>query len=1032
MYYFALSKNVQTMSLKKYYILSLFISFLTVSAIAQPSCGFDYVHNQALSTNSVYSQKTQSYNNNWSQYAQQLSNSLIVNGSSGTVYEIPIVLHVLHTGGAVGTIYNPSTSQLTGLVDYLNAAYAATWASYPDSNNGGTHFPIKFVLAKRDPQCNSSSGIDRINASSVANYTQYGVNVQNTNGASEVTLKNLARWPNKDYVNVFIVNKIDGADGTVGQFIAGYAYFPGGPDYLDGVIMLATQATQGAITLPHELGHFFSLYHTFQGGSTTTCPANANCNTQGDLICDTEPEKQSNFNCPANPNPCTGNSYNFVQHNFMDYSNCQDRFTPGQRTRWIYGLLNSRPSLLSSQATVPLGTLPTAAACIPTIANSTNTANAGPREVIFNDMDAVSGGYNDDSNKVYIDRTCIQGTTVKQGQTYNLQVSTGPNAEKVRVYLDINNDGTFQASELIYSHTGTVAYETHSTNYQIPSSGVTTCTPLRMRVVTDPVSVATAIGPCTQLGYGQAEDYSVTVRPSGTIVNTVSQNPSCSNSSITFTASATGVTTPTYQWFVNGVAVSGATASTYTTSTIANGASVSVKVNFTSTCGNDSTQSNVIIVNRVSSLTPSVSIALTNGSNPGCLGQSLTFTATPVNGGFGATYTWKVNGTTVAVTTVPTYTTSTLTNGSVVTVTMTITGNPCATTTQATSNAITIQISSPTPFVTLSISGGNNPSCKNKPVTFTATPTSGGNTPTYIFRVNGQNVSIGLSPSFTTTTLNNGDTVQVILNSSLSCASPTSAASNYIIMTIIPVDTPKVTANITAGSNPGCKDSLLTFSASSTFLGNNPQYTWFVNGAIAGAGTTFSSTILLTGDVLTLRAFTTAPGCRTSDTVYTTVNIIRYPAPATPIISFINSQLVSNITGVQWFGPTGLIPGATSVSYHPLVTGTYYCVGNNNGCFSSPSNKLTVSLLSIGSYTLNNVSISPNPTKGIVTIDWGARNTSATIVLYNTLGQELLRSNVIDASRKEIDLSSFANGVYYVHVSENNGSSGTVRIALMR
>ncbi len=66
-----------------------------------------------------------------------------------TVSEIPVVIHVMHTGGLEGSQYNPADAQLTGMIDYLNQSFQATWAAYSAPGSGGTRVPFRFVLAQR-------------------------------------------------------------------------------------------------------------------------------------------------------------------------------------------------------------------------------------------------------------------------------------------------------------------------------------------------------------------------------------------------------------------------------------------------------------------------------------------------------------------------------------------------------------------------------------------------------------------------------------------------------------------------------------------------------------------------------------------------------------------------------------------------------------------------------------------------------------------------------------------------------------------
>lgn len=368
-----------------------FALLLFLNSFSQAICGFDIVHRQALKTDPTYRKNVQSGEAAIRTYIQHhpptshTPGAIIMDrsGSPTTVlgtptplaalYTIPVVVHVIHTGGAVGTIYNPTDIQITQAIDYLNNVYNG---SYPGIQGAGD-LQIQFVLAQRDPNCNPTNGINRVDGSSISGYVHGGVQAaQSTIGTADINVKNLSRWDPTQYYNVWIVNKIDGNDGTSGTFIAGFAYFPGAPASLDGIVMLATQMFTGQKTLPHEIGHAFNLYHPFEGSADSTiCPTNTNCNMDGDQVCDTDPisyhcctASGPDFACrTGNNNPCTGTPYTInTESNFMNYTNCYTLFTAGQKARMQAAAAGSfRASLSSSLG----GTPPSAGSspCIPKI-----------------------------------------------------------------------------------------------------------------------------------------------------------------------------------------------------------------------------------------------------------------------------------------------------------------------------------------------------------------------------------------------------------------------------------------------------------------------------------------------------------------------------------------------------------------------------------------------------------------------------------------------------------------------------------------
>ncbi len=136
---------------------------------------------------------------------------------------------------------------------------------------------------------------------------------------------------------------------------------------------------------------------------------------------------------------------------------------------------------------------------------------------------------------------------------------------------------------------------------------------------------------------------SVAAVPSGAI---------CAGTSVTFTATPTNGGTPTYQWKVNGTDVSGETASTFTTTTLANNDSVTVVMTSNaSPCLTGSPATSNAITMIVNPL-PTASVSGNNGPAV-CSGSTITFNLT---GTSGAVVTYNLNG--------GSNTTATLTGGS--------------------------------------------------------------------------------------------------------------------------------------------------------------------------------------------------------------------------------------------------------------------------------------------------------------------------------------------------------------------------------
>src|SRR5690606_18330174 len=339
-----------------------------VSFAQEHWCGTDEVHEKMLLEDENYARLIEHQNKEWAEYAKNNQRTITsTTTSEDEIYEIPVVFHIVHTGQPVGDPENPSEQVIVDFGEELNQKFSATWSAFPGETEGGVSVPIQFKLAQRDPDCQPTNGINRVDGSFLPSYIEFGVARPGNPGTQDIILKGVSRWTNTDYLNIWIVTKITG-NAVNGNGVAGYATYPGASSGVDGVVLRYDQLSW-AIT--HEVGHFFRIETHFEGTSdSVNCPPNGDCTVDGDLVCDTDPHFLLS-GCPTGFNTCTGISLVPIVYNIMNYTSCPDRFTEGQKERMLYMLLNERTSLLTSYGAIPVETeidvvdVPIPASCEP-------------------------------------------------------------------------------------------------------------------------------------------------------------------------------------------------------------------------------------------------------------------------------------------------------------------------------------------------------------------------------------------------------------------------------------------------------------------------------------------------------------------------------------------------------------------------------------------------------------------------------------------------------------------------------------------
>jgi hypothetical protein len=267
-----------------FFVLLAFAVFLPVAAAAQQSgrCGTRQLSDLEVA---------------------QLEKSVARGQKGKTSAVIPVWVHVISRGSGFDNGEVPD-SMIRSQIRVLNESY--------NGKTGGANTGFAFELA----------GVTR-----TTNAAWFSGFASDTD--LELAAKTVLRRGGPGTLNFYLVDAspwlgwayfpsiLNTADANLDGVVVDWRSLPGGP------FAIYSEGDTGT----HEVGHWLSLYHTFDG----------HCGKNGDYVADTPSEQTPAFNCPVGRDTCASAANPGLDpiYNFMDYTqdSCMYEFTRGQADR---------------------------------------------------------------------------------------------------------------------------------------------------------------------------------------------------------------------------------------------------------------------------------------------------------------------------------------------------------------------------------------------------------------------------------------------------------------------------------------------------------------------------------------------------------------------------------------------------------------------------------------------------------------------------------------------------------------------------
>ncbi|WP_452232968.1 choice-of-anchor J domain-containing protein [Lacinutrix sp. MEBiC02595] len=300
-----------------------------------------------------------------------------------SIFNIPVVIHIIHNGDAIGTGENITDAQAISQITVMNEDYRKLSGTNggADTTGAAVDTEINFCLALTDENGVATTGIVRHVITPYSNDVTDGAGGPDWETNADVQqMKTTTQWDPTRYLNMWVIRP-GGLPINQGGYegLLGYAQFPsssglagapaGGADNTDGVV--AAYNAMGTIdlddgtfilndqyelgrTMTHEVGHWLGLRHIW--GDSDPDPLIDNSCGVDDYCDDTPNAGAPNYNCVEITSCGSADQY----QNYMDYSfdYCMDTFTQDQKDR-IQTVMTNSPRRMELNASTACSTSPT-------------------------------------------------------------------------------------------------------------------------------------------------------------------------------------------------------------------------------------------------------------------------------------------------------------------------------------------------------------------------------------------------------------------------------------------------------------------------------------------------------------------------------------------------------------------------------------------------------------------------------------------------------------------------------------------------